>query len=141
MKAVYRKIVVRLVPFLMLLYVVSFLDRVNIGFAALTMNSDLGISERFFGWAAGMFFLGYFLFEVPGNAALLRVGARRWIAAIMICWGLVSMGTAFVPDRNTYLLVALPAGSCRVGILSGRDSLSHLLASGIGAGDGDGASL
>ncbi len=119
MKAVYLKIIVRLVPFLMLLYVVSFLDRVNIGFAALTMNSDLGISERFFGWAAGMFFLGYFLFEVPGNAALLRVGARRWIAAIMICWGLVSMGTAFVPDRNIYLLLRFLLGVAESGFYPG----------------------
>jgi sugar phosphate permease len=97
MKPVYRKIVLRLVPFLMLLYVVSFLDRVNVGFAALTMNSDLGISESVFGLAAGMFFLGYFLFEVPSNLALLRVGARRWIAAIMVCWGVVSMGRPLPP--------------------------------------------
>ncbi len=119
MKPVYRKIVVRLVPFLMLLYVVSFLDRVNVGFAALTMNADLEISESVFGLAAGMFFLGYFLFEVPSNLALLRVGARRWIAAIMVCWGVVSMGTAFVHDRNTYLLLRFLLGVAESGFYPG----------------------
>ena len=87
MSPLYRKISRRLVPFLMLLYLVAFLDRVNIGFAALTMNRDLGIGEKTFGLAAGMFFLGYFLFEVPSNIVLLRMGARRWIMILMIVLG------------------------------------------------------
>jgi ACS family tartrate transporter-like MFS transporter len=119
MKPVYRKIALRLVPFLMLLYVVSFLDRVNISFAALTMNRDLGIGEGLFGLAAGLFFLGYFLFEVPSNLALERVGARRWLAAIMVCWGVVSVGTAFVPGRNTYLLLRFLLGIAESGFYPG----------------------
>jgi len=82
-------------PFLVLLYLVAFLDRVNVGFAALTMNADLGITSYVYGWGAGIFFIGYFLFEVPSNLALARFGARVWIARIMITWGLVSAATAF----------------------------------------------
>ena len=80
MSPLYRKIAWRLVPFLMLLYMVAFLDRVNISFAALTMNRDLGISESVYGFAAGVFFLSYCLFEVPANLVLARLGARRWLA-------------------------------------------------------------
>ena len=92
----YRKIAWRLVPFLMLLYLVAFLDRVNISFAALTMNRDLGISETLYGFAAGVFFLSYCLFQVPANMVLTRIGARRWLAILMVAWGVVSMGPAFV---------------------------------------------
>jgi ACS family tartrate transporter-like MFS transporter len=84
MNPLYLKISRRLVPFLMLLYLVSFLNRVNVSFAALTMNRDLKIGEGLFGLAAGMFFLGYFIFEVPGNIMLLRMGARRWIMILMV---------------------------------------------------------
>src|SRR5215467_10593275 len=82
-----RKISWRIVPFIMLLYFVSFIDRVNIGFASLTMNKDLGFSSAVFGFGAGIFFLGYFLFEVPSNIILDRVGARLWIARVMVTWG------------------------------------------------------
>ncbi len=84
---VLRKITLRIVPFIMLLYFVAFLDRVNIGFAALTMNEDLGFSSTVFGIGAGIFFVGYFLFEVPSNLILNKVGARIWIARVMITWG------------------------------------------------------
>jgi len=84
MSPLYRKIAWRLVPFLMLLYMVAFLDRVNISFAALTMNRDLGISESLYGFAAGIFFLGYCLFEVPANLMLTRIGARRWLAILLV---------------------------------------------------------
>jgi ACS family tartrate transporter-like MFS transporter len=87
-KRVLRKITLRIVPFIMLLYFIAFLDRVNIGFAALTMNNDLGFSPSVFGFGAGIFFLGYFLFEVPSNLILHKVGARIWIARVMISWGL-----------------------------------------------------
>ncbi|MCF1455369.1 MFS transporter, partial [Agrobacterium vitis] len=87
---VLRKITLRIVPFIMLLYFVAFLDRVNIGFAALTMNEDLGFSSTVFGIGAGIFFVGYFLFEVPSNLILNKVGARIWIARVMITWGIVS---------------------------------------------------
>ena len=97
--ALYRKIAGRLIPFMMVLYLVAFLDRVNISFAALTMNAELGLSAAVYGWGAGIFFLGYFLFEVPSNLILERVGARVWIARIMITWGLVSAAMAFVDRR------------------------------------------
>jgi sugar phosphate permease len=82
-----RKITLRLIPFLFVLYIVAWLDRVNVGFAALQMNSDLGFSSAAFGFGSGVFFVGYCLFEVPSNLVLHRVGARRWIARIMISWG------------------------------------------------------
>jgi ACS family tartrate transporter-like MFS transporter len=103
MSPLYRKIAWRLVPFLMLLYMVAFLDRVNISFAALTMNRDLGFTESVYGFAAGVFFLSYCLFQVPANVALTRVGARRWLAILMVCWGVVTMGTAFVQSKSAYI--------------------------------------
>ena len=81
-----RRIGWRLVPFLILAYFVSFLDRVNVGFAAIQMNHDLGLSATVFGWGAGIFFFGYFLMEIPSNLALERFGARLWIARIMATW-------------------------------------------------------
>jgi len=119
MKQLYLKISRRLVPLLMLLYLVAFLDRVNISFAALTMNRDLNIGDNLFGVAAGMFFLGYFLFEVPGNLMLLRVGARRWIMMLMIAWGLLSMATAFVPGPAMYILLRFLLGSAEAGFYPG----------------------
>jgi MFS transporter, ACS family, tartrate transporter len=89
------KVMWRIVPFLLLCYIVAYLDRVNVGVASLTMNQDLGISPSEFGWSAGLFFLGYFLAEVPSNLALQAVGARKWIARILISWGLLSAATAF----------------------------------------------
>jgi MFS family permease len=96
-----RKAAWRLIPFLTLCYVIAFLDRVNIGFAALTMNKDLGLTAEMFGFGAGIFFFGYFIFEVPSNLILERVGARRWIARIMISWGVISALFAFVPSLST----------------------------------------
>src|SRR5712692_11795258 len=90
-----RRVRRRLIPFLALMYFVAYLDRVNVGFAALQMNAALGFSGRVYGFGAGIFFLGYFLFEVPSNLALARVGARIWIARIAIVWDLVSMATTF----------------------------------------------
>src|ERR1700732_796312 len=95
-EAVLRKIAWRFVPLLTLAYVVNYLDRTNIAVAALTMNKDLGFTARQFGLGAGILFLGYTVFEIPSNLALYRIGARRWIARIMITWGLVSAATAFV---------------------------------------------
>ena len=87
----------RLVPFLMLCYFVAYLDRVNVGFAAITMNQDLGLSATAFGFGAGIFFFSYFIFEVPSNLALERFGARKWIARIMLSWGLLSGMMAAIP--------------------------------------------
>ena len=95
MENIFTRIAWRLIPFMGLLYVTNFLDRVNVGFAALTMNRDLGLGAEAFGVGAGIFFLGYFFFEVPSNVILERVGARLWIFRIMLSWGLVSMAMAF----------------------------------------------
>jgi len=103
--ATVRKVTRRLVPFLFVLYVVCFLDRVNVGFAALQMNRDLGLSATAYGLGAGILFIGYALFEVPSNIILARVGARRWIARIAITWGLLSAAMMFV--RGTYSFYAL----------------------------------
>lgn len=119
MMPVYRKVATHILPFLMLLYFFAFLDRVNISFAALTMNRDLGISEKTFGLAAGIFFLGYFLFEVPSNLVLVRVGARRWIATIMILWGSISLATAFVHSQPFYVLLRFLLGAAESGFYPG----------------------
>ena len=87
-KRVMRKISWRIIPFIMLLYFIAFLDRVNVGFAAIHMNEDVGLSPSIFGFGAGLFFIGYFLFEVPSNLALEKFGARLWIARVMVTWGL-----------------------------------------------------
>lgn len=96
-KRTIRKVAWRLIPFLMVCYLVSFLDRVNVGFAAATMNKDLGFTASMYGFGAGIFFLTYFLFEVPSNLLLERFGARKWIARIMFTWGIVSGLMAFIP--------------------------------------------
>jgi MFS transporter, ACS family, tartrate transporter len=119
MQPVYRKIAWRLVPFLMLLYMIAFLDRVNISFAALTMNRDLGISDKLYGFAAGVFFLSYCLFQVPANVALTRVGARRWLGWLMVVWGVVSMGTAWVSGAGSYIGVRALLGIAESGFYPG----------------------
>src|SRR6202008_2656053 len=91
--AIYTKIAKRIIPFLMLLFVLAWMDRVNVGFARLRMVSDLVFSEAVFGFGAGIFFLGYFLFEVPSNLLLDRIGARKTLARIAVLWGLASVGT------------------------------------------------
>lgn len=100
-----KKVTRRLIPFLFLCFAISILDRVNIGFAALQMNSDLGFSSAVFGFGAGIFFLGYFLLEVPGGALMTKVGARAWISRIMVSWGLVSCLTAFVTTDIQFYVV------------------------------------
>ena len=114
-----RRVTLRLLPFLILCYFIAFLDRVNLGFAALTMNKDLGISATVFGQAAGIFFLSYFLFEVPSNLALARFGARKWIARIMLSWGLVSGGMAFVSGETSFLVVRFLLGAAEAGFFPG----------------------
>src|SRR5215831_11367149 len=114
-----RKISWRIVPFIMLLYFVSFIDRVNIGFASLTMNKDLGFSSAVFGFGAGMFFLGYFLFEVPSNIILERVGARLWIARIMITWGILSGATALCTGPWSFMILRFLLGVAEAGFYPG----------------------
>ncbi|WP_407178308.1 MFS transporter [Bradyrhizobium sp. STM 3562] len=116
---VLRKITLRIVPFIMLLYFVAFIDRVNIGFAALTMNKDLGFSPAVFGFGAGIFFWGYFLFEVPSNVILHKVGARIWIARVMISWGLVSAAMAFVQGATSFYVLRFLLGAAEAGFFPG----------------------
>ncbi len=117
--ATYRKVTWRLVPFLMLCYVTAYLDRVNVGFAKLQMLNDLGFSETVYGLGAGIFFIGYFIFEVPSNVILHRVGARIWIARIMITWGLVSAGFVFVRSPGMFYLMRLLLGIAEAGFYPG----------------------
>lgn len=109
----------RLIPFMCLMYVASFLDRVNIGFAALTMNQDLGFSAQVFGIGAGIFFFGYFFFEIPSNLMLEKVGARVWMCRIMVSWGLVSMATAFVQGPTSFYILRFLLGLAEAGLYPG----------------------
>src|ERR1700681_4987866 len=101
----YSKVTWRLLPFLFLCYVAAYLDRVNVGFAKLQMLSDLKFSDTIYGLGAGIFFIGYFLFEVPSNIIMHRVGARVWIARIMITWAVLSAATMFVTTPAMFYLV------------------------------------
>jgi ACS family tartrate transporter-like MFS transporter len=116
---VMRKVCWRILPFAMLLYFVSFVDRVNIGFAGLTMNADIGLSPAAFGLGAGIFFCGYFLFEVPSNLILHRVGARIWIARVMISWGIISGATAFVHGPISFYVLRFLLGVAEAGFFPG----------------------
>jgi ACS family tartrate transporter-like MFS transporter len=109
----------RLLPFLLLLYVVAWLDRVNIGFAALQMNRDLGFSAAVYGFGAGVFFIGYALFEIPSNLILARVGARLWIARIMITWGVLSVAMMYVSDATSFYVLRFLLGVAEAGFLPG----------------------
>jgi D-galactonate transporter len=117
--AVYRKVTWRIVPFLMLCYVVAYLDRVNVGFAKLQMLSDLKFSDTVFGLGAGVFFLGYFLFEVPSNILLHKVGARRWIARIMITWAIISGAFMFVTTPLSFYIMRFLLGLAEAGFFPG----------------------
>jgi MFS transporter, ACS family, tartrate transporter len=109
----------RIVPFVALCYFLCYLDRVNIGFAALQMNNDLGFSATMFGWGAGIFFFGYFFFEVPSNLALERFGARLWIARIMVTWGLLSAAMALIWNEWSFLILRFLLGAAEAGFFPG----------------------
>jgi ACS family tartrate transporter-like MFS transporter len=122
------KVSKRLVPFLIICYFVAYLDRVNVSFAALTMNQDLGLSQTAFGFGAGIFFVAYFIFEVPSNLLLERFGARKWIARIMLSWGILSGAMAFIPDiarltgignENAFYLLRVLLGIAEAGFFPG----------------------
>ncbi|GHE08778.1 MFS transporter [Klenkia taihuensis] len=116
---VVRKVAVRLIPFLGLAYFLNYVDRTNIGFAKLTMSADLGLTETMFGLASGLFFIGYLLFEVPSNIALHRFGARRWIARILVTWGLIAAAMAFVPNATTLYVLRILLGIAEAGFFPG----------------------
>ena len=114
-----RKATMRLIPFLCLAYTINFLDRVNVGFAALHMNRDLGFSPSVYGFGAGIFFLGYIAFEIPSNLALQRFGARIWIARIMISWGIVACAMALVRSETGFYVMRLLLGIAEAGFFPG----------------------
>ena len=118
-KRTIAKVSRRLVPFLMLCYFVAYLDRVNVSSAALTMNKDLNISETVFGIGAGIFFFSYFIFEVPSNLALERFGARKWIARIMLSWGILSGAMALVQGEHSFYTVRVLLGAAEAGFFPG----------------------
>jgi MFS transporter, ACS family, tartrate transporter len=122
------KVSKRLVPFLIICYFVAYLDRVNVGFAALTMNQDLGLTQTAFGFGAGIFFIAYFIFEVPSNLLLERFGARKWIARIMLSWGILSGAMAFIPsiaratglgNEHSFYLIRVLLGAAEAGFFPG----------------------
>jgi len=118
-QAIYRRVSLRLIPLLFVCYIVAYLDRVNVGFAKLGMASDLGFSDTVYGLGAGVFFIGYFLFEVPSNLILQRVGAKLWIARIMIVWGLVSAATMFVTSATSFYVMRFLLGMAEAGFFPG----------------------
>lgn len=113
------KVARRLIPFMIAMFCVNFLDRVNIGFAALQMNHDLGLTPESFGLAAGILFISYTVCEIPSNLILVRVGPRRWLARIMITWGLVAMANALVSDRNSLYAMRFLLGAAEAGFFPG----------------------
>ncbi|MGI8564413.1 MAG: MFS transporter [Candidatus Dormibacter sp.] len=114
-----RKLRLRIIPYIFLLYVIAYLDRVNVSYAQLNMGKSLGIAAAAFGLVSGIFFIGYFLFEIPSNAILYRVGARKWIARILISWGLVAMATGFVQNLNHLLIARFVLGLAEAGFFPG----------------------
>src|SRR4030088_1561326 len=122
------KVTRRLVPFLIVCYFIAYLDRVNVGFAALTMNQDLGLSQTAFGFGAGIFFIADFIFEGPSNLPLQRFGARKWIARILLSWGILSGTMAFTPaiaratglgNENSFSLLRVLLGVAEAGFFPG----------------------
>jgi MFS transporter, ACS family, tartrate transporter len=114
-----RKVYLRILPFAALTYFFCYVDRINVGFAALTMNKDLGLDPSIYGMAAGVFFWGYFLFEVPSNIILEKVGARLWIARIMVTWGLISGATAFCTGPYSFTAIRFLLGIAEAGLFPG----------------------
>jgi D-galactonate transporter len=115
----YRKVTVRLIPYLFVCYILAYIDRVNVGFAKLQMQQDLGMSDAVYGLGAGIFFIGYFFFEVPANMIMQRIGARLWIGPIMIAWGIVSAGTMFVRGPGSFYGLRFLLGVVESGFFPG----------------------
>ncbi|MFZ6050065.1 MFS transporter [Pseudomonas sp. CR3202] len=114
-----RTLTLRLIPFLILLYLVAFIDRSAVGFAKLHMNADIGISDMAYGFGAGLFFIGYFIFEVPSNLLLERYGARRWFARILITWGAITVGMALVQGAYSFYAMRFLLGAAEAGFFPG----------------------
>lgn len=119
MEAIYRKVTRRLIPLLFLCYVLNYLDRINIGYAQLQMRADLNFSDAVYGFGAGMFYIGYFIVEVPSNLLLQKIGARKTLLRIMVCWGLLSAGTLFVQTSTQFYLIRFLLGVFEAGFFPG----------------------
>ena len=115
----YRKVAWRLMPLLLVCYIVAYLDRVNVGFAKLQMMSALGFSDVVYGMGAGIFFIGYFIFEVPSNIILHKVGARMWIGRIMISWGILSAAMMYVSSEPMFYVMRFLLGVAEAGFFPG----------------------
>ena len=118
-KQLVPKVTRRVIPFVFILYIVNYIDRANVGYASLQMNRELGLSSQAFGLAAGLFFIGYFIFEVPSNVALARFGARRWIARILISWGILATLLGFLQDGTQLVIVRFLLGVSEAGFFPG----------------------
>ncbi|QCI11108.1 MFS transporter [Pseudomonas putida] len=118
-QATVRKVTLRIIPFMFLLYIVSYLDRANIGYAALEMNKELALTSEAFGFISGIFFIGYFLFEVPSNVMLNKYGARVWIARILVTWGAIAAATAFAQTANQLYVLRFFLGVAEAGFFPG----------------------
>jgi ACS family tartrate transporter-like MFS transporter len=118
-KRTIHRVTWKIIPFVFILYIISYLDRANIGYAALQMNKELALTSEAFGFASGIFFIGYFLFEVPSNIALARFGARIWIARILITWGIVAVGQAFVQTATQLYICRFLLGVAEAGFFPG----------------------
>src|SRR6202795_2316922 len=114
-----RKLFLHLLPFLFLLYIVAYLDRINVSFAALQMREQLHLTDRMYGRAAGMFFAGYFFFQLPSNLVLERIGVRKWISGLMVVWGLVSCCTIFVRGPVSFYVLRFLLGAAEAGFFPG----------------------
>jgi MFS family permease len=117
--AAFRKLTLRLIPFLILIYFIAYVDRSNVAVAKLTLQADIGLSDAAYGLGAGLFFIGYFFFEVPSNLALARFGARRWITRIMITWGLIAMAFALTNNEITFYILRFLLGAAEAGLFPG----------------------
>ena len=118
-KRTIAKVSWRLLPLIVVIYFVAYIDRTNVGFAAIGMNKELGFTAYLYGWGAGIFFLGYFLFEVPSNVILAKVGARWWIARIMITWGFIAGAMAFTQGPISFLALRFLLGAAEAGFFPG----------------------
>src|ERR1041384_4494276 len=118
-QATMRKVYLRLLPFAVLSYILAYIDRINVSFAGLTMRGDLAMSAGTFGFAVGLFYWGYFIFEVPSNVILEKVGARLWIARIMITWGILAGLTAFATGATSFAVIRFLLGVAEAGFFPG----------------------
>src|SRR5260221_6639528 len=118
-QALVRKMAWRVLPFLLLTYLICIIDRLNVGLAALTMNTELGFTATVFGWGAGLFFIGYFIGEVPSNLILSKIGARIWFARIMVTWGIMAVSMGFISLGSSSFITRFPPCVAHAAVIPG----------------------